>query len=300
MDFKPFAQAVNQAFTQMSQHELFVLDVDVDELWGHYLASFPAGTNPIYITNTEHDCSCCRNFVKHLGAVVCVANGRIQTVWDDAAVLADIGFYAVVANQMREFLKDKPIKTVFRTSEPQYGAELTKQHLEAGTRNWNHFWGKIAPRHFTKSPGEARGAIEAKVQVFARGLNELKAEALESIVELIESNGLYRGEEHLAAVKGFYSLHRAYQQAKTDFERTLIVLNNFDKPFTQFRNTVIGTLAVDLSEGVDLEDAVKAFEAKVAPANYKRPKALITPRMVQDAARAQAGSAQARDRDQAG
>lgn len=67
MDFKPFAQAINQTFVQMSQHELFVLDVDVDELWGHYLASFPAGTNPIYITNTEHDCSCCRNFVKHLG-----------------------------------------------------------------------------------------------------------------------------------------------------------------------------------------------------------------------------------------
>lgn len=30
----------------------------------------PAGTNPIFRERTEHDCSCCRNFVKNLGNVV--------------------------------------------------------------------------------------------------------------------------------------------------------------------------------------------------------------------------------------
>ena len=49
------------------------------------------------------------------------------------------------------------------------------------------------------------------------------------------------------------------------------------------RNTVIGTLLIDLSNGEELDKAVKAFELKVAPANYKRPKALITQSMIKNA-----------------
>lgn len=44
------------------------------------------------------------------------------------------------------------------------------------------------------------------------------------------------------------------------------------------------TLLIDLSEGVDLEHAVKSFEAMVAPANYKRPTALVSKKMI-DAAK---------------
>ena len=51
----------------------------------------------------------------------------------------------------------------------------------------------------------------------------------------------------------------------------------------RFRNTVIGTLVQDLSAGVDLEVAVKSYETKVAPQNYKRPTALITKAMVESA-----------------
>jgi len=51
------------------------------------------------------------------------------------------------------------------------------------------------------------------------------------------------------------------------------------------RNSAIGTLLVDLSEGKELDAAVGAFEAKVAPANYKRPNALITQSMIKKAQR---------------
>ena len=46
---------------------------------------------------------------------------------------------------------------------------------------------------------------------------------------------------------------------------------------------MIGTLVQDLSEGVDVERAVASFEAKVAPTNYKRTTAVITPAMVKKA-----------------
>src|SRR5690606_9278484 len=42
-------------------------------------------------------------------------------------------------------------------------------------------------------------------------------------------------------------------------------------------------LIQDLSAGMDLEAAVRSFESKVAPTNYKRTTALITPAMVNQA-----------------
>jgi len=51
----------------------------------------------------------------------------------------------------------------------------------------------------------------------------------------------------------------------------------------RIRNTAIGTLLTDISEGVALERAVASFESKVAPMNYKRPTALVTQRMIDDA-----------------
>jgi len=52
---------------------------------------------------------------------------------------------------------------------------------------------------------------------------------------------------------------------------------------TSIRNSVIGTLLVDLEETSDLDGAVTRYERKVAPANYKRPTALATPRMIEEA-----------------
>ena len=40
---------------------------------------------------------------------------------------------------------------------------------------------------------------------------------------------------------------------------------------------------MDVSEGVDLDTAVKRYEQIVAPANYKRPKAIFTKKMLEDA-----------------
>lgn len=45
----------------------------------------------------------------------------------------------------------------------------------------------------------------------------------------------------------------------------------------------MGTLLVNLSEGMDLDTAVKKYEQIVAPANYKRPKAIFTKKMLEDA-----------------
>lgn len=287
-DFRPFAKAVATRYATMAERELFVAGSG-DAAWEAYLAAFPAGTDPIYKTQTEHTCTCCRNFIRNLGNVVTVYQGVITTVWADAAKNEKLDYpYQIVAAAMDAFVKAQPIETIFRSAEASYGSESTKQLIvdidASGTgvqavKTWNHFYGDVKARHRTNTPDADKGEWRGTFQVFARGVKELHASALTTVIDLIKEKQLYRGEENLAAVNAFAKLHAAYNKAPGE----LYILENATAPAARFRNTAIGTLVQDLSEGVGLAQAVASFEAKVAPENYKRTTALITPAMVKAA-----------------
>lgn len=278
--FHKFAALVHARYSEMVKHELFVVGDDNRAFEAVYLAAFPPGTNPVYKTNTEHDCSCCKNFIRNLGNVVAIVNGKIQTVWDIEGAPAP---YDTVAQAMANYVRSLRISGLFRTKETSYGAAETKQALEDGTvKRWNHFHGKVEKGHHHHSPDSAIGDYNSRKHVFFRGLNEIKPEALETISDLIASKALYRGEEHQRSVNAFRALQAKFLQLDL-YNQHILVWSMASEPAAVFRNTVIGTLAVDLSEGVDLEQAVRSFESKVAPTNYKRPTALITPNMVKDA-----------------
>jgi len=284
-DFKQFSQAVHQRYEMMAKHELFVVDIDGDALYAAYLSAFPPGTNPIFRERTEHDCSCCKNFIRNLGRVVAVIDGELHTVWDiDPSRVS--ATYAAVARAMSVAVASKNIVDLYRSKERSYGAETSKETRtnEGGTyiHTWNHFHGKVHNKHFSVTPGQVTGEYASSVQVLKRGLEELKPEAFTDVLDLINSNSLYRGAEHLRAMSAFRKLQAEYL-ATPGVMRDMFIWSKASHPAARFRNTVIGTLLTDLSDGVEMEKAVKSFEQKVAPENYKRPSALITPRMVEDA-----------------
>jgi len=278
--FSTFSKLIHARFLELSKHELFVT-VDGHELSEAYLAAFPEGTNPIYKTNTEHDCTCCKNFIRNIGNVVAIINGKAESVWNVKGAEYP---YSEVAKALDALVVGHPITSLFRTQEGTYGAEETKQLQEDGlVKKWKHFHGKVASKHQSTKAGEVCGSYATTVQVFQRGLEELLPQALTDVLDLIASNSLYRGEEHKAAIVAFQKAQKAYLALKDEASKNVFAWANADSPASRFRNTVIGTLVQDLSSGVPLEAAVRSFEAKVAPANYKRPTALITPRMVEDA-----------------
>ena len=258
-----------------------MVDVSGDDLWSSYLAAFPEGSNPIYRERTEHDCSCCRNFVKNFGNVVAINEGRITSIWSDYGSLDHP--YDVVAEKLDLIVRSAKVVDVYRSKWRTFGAEETRELLpDQSVKRWNHFSGTVSPRHFSADADSDRGKFRSTVQVFRRGLNELKAEALDTVIELIDQGSLYRGEEHLSAIREFRRVQTKFLQL-SDEEQEIFAWANANSPAARFRNTVMGTLVQDLSEGKELEQAVRSFETKVAPTNYKRTSALITPRMVKDA-----------------
>jgi hypothetical protein len=276
-NFHDFALRINAQYQQMSRGTLFITCADKGEVWNQYLKAFPEGTNPIYRTNTEHDCSCCRNFIKNIGRLVSIQNNRTVSVWD----APDLSYpYNVVASTMASFVKGHEIKSVFRTKEREFGDMTTYQQGESGLTNWNHLWGVINTEHRAMVPATLMSLANSTAAVLKRGLEEINNKSLETILDLIENNTIYRGAEFKNTVVGFFGLKTKYGVADN---KHLFHWAHFKTPHARFRNTAIGTLAQDLSAGVDVEKAVHKYEAMVAPQNYKRPTALITQGMIDQA-----------------
>lgn len=280
-EFSLFAKEVHARYSSMTKSTLYEVKMDRNEMFEAYLAAFPPGNDPIYITRTEHSCNCCSNFIRNLGNLVTIKDGVVSTIWDVKGLEY---LYDVVAKQLHELVLSKTVQGVFFSSEQSYGNAQTKQLLASGAvKTWNHFYGQVSNTAYTKEVGKKSGEITAIVQVMKRGLTEIRMEVLQDMLDMINdtvNKPLYRGSEFKAAVQNFINLKKTFDKAA---DKDLFVWENYTNANARFRNTVIGTLAVDLSDGIDLDVAVKAYGVKVDPVNYKHPTSLVTPAMAKQA-----------------
>jgi hypothetical protein len=286
-NFNVFKSAISTQFALMSKYPLYRTDVDKDQLWQLYLSSFPAGTNPIYRERTEYDCSCCRSFIRSIGDVVAVVEGRLVSLWNIAPTSEPA--YDAVAASLASYVLSRPIAGPFYHYEPTAGIDKNFEQVvstvsgDSTVKTWKHFFVNI-PRQCVKKKDDIPTLVSAAVSahdVLLRSLNEISIESLDTVLDLIAQNSLYRGEEHRALVEQFRAKKTLFDLTDSAEDKNLYAwLADASGAVSRFRNTVIGTLCVDLSNDVDLDSAVRSFESKVAPHNYKRPSALITPAMI--------------------
>lgn len=278
-DFVQFAQLVSERWSllQRSNSELYV--ADVPNIYDQYLASFPEGSNPVFRERSENDCNTCKQFIRTLGKVVAIDGDTVLTVWDVPGLP---GPYGAVAETMGALVRNAKIESVFRTKEPQYGHEKNADNHDSSIV-WYHLWGKIETPFHISNPDTIKGQVASKVQVFKRSLEELTPESLEAVLDLIEQNSLYRGAEFKRQVTEFKQQQADYAFSSNKDRFAWARAPKLNVSVSNIRNTAIGTLLVDLSEGRELEAAVASYEAKVAPHNYKRTTALITETMIKKA-----------------
>ena len=280
MQFKEFKTAVQRQFNEMKGKQLFRVRLDKDKLWDVYLSSFPPGTNPIFRERTEHDCSCCRQFIKSVGDMVSIENGEVVSIWD----INVGGEYRHVADAMSEYVKSCQIDNIFLHPEKSAGTDKNLQNTDAGILTWEHFYIQIPDKFYCKGVdiGTRLGEIRSTKDVMLRSLQEITIDAIDTVLELIGQNSLYRGEENKFAVFTFKEVKKQFDHSDN---KDIFCWSKIGIPasISKIRSTAIGTLLVDLSEGVDMDRAVASFEAKVAPTNYKRPTALVTKAMIENA-----------------
>jgi len=288
MNFKEFKVLMQEHFKKMSKDatHLFEIELDKDVLWNLYLDSYPDGKNEIFRQRREHDCSCCRHFIKNIGNVVFLVNNKITTIWDFET--GDTTFQPVI-DALSKFVKSQLVSNIYVSKDKKIGTNKNYENCENGKIiEWEHFFLELPDKFVdksNKSEGDIKGGFRDTRNVFKRSLKEITEESLLTVLELISQNSLYKGEEHKAVLNEFLKYKKAYDKLKPEqkenytWEQSVKVGGSIGR----IKNHSIGTLLINISEGMDLDLAVKKYEAIVAPSNYMRPKAIFTKAMLENA-----------------
>lgn len=288
MNFHVVKEALKEKFNEITKdHVLYEVDLDQEKLWALYLNSFPAGANPMYRVRTEHDCSCCRHFIKEIGKTVYFDDDlNIHSIFEfDTNTTA----FQNSMDKMAEYVKGCKIVGVYFAPSEKVGTEFSRELEEDGTVvTYEHFAVDV-PRsmvyHGHKTVDTEKGRIRDTKNVFKRSLDEITVDAIETVLELIRSNTLYKGAEWENAICELLTHKQKYDgldEAKKD-SYCWKCATTVGSVIGRIRNHSIGVLLTDISEGKELDSAVRSYEKIVAPTNYKRPKAIYTKKMLEQA-----------------
>jgi len=282
MNFQAFSTAVSLQIDNMLTNgvTMLVTDVEKDALYDYYLASFPEGTNPLFRERTEHDCNCCKSFIRKLGAAITVIDGEIKSIWDIDESGVDAG-YVAVANAMADLVKQANIKGMLKLEEAQVGTATNFDGLTQ--QQYHHFNYRMVEEYVVDRPNHPLNLVLNHKTALENSL-ALDPTAIELVLELVESGSLYRGEEKK-------NLLDTWLAAIEDYNAVGLELSDFWLwsqayilgEYANFRGSAIGALVEAIAKGEDLNVAVTKYEKMVAPENYKRSSAPVTQGMINKA-----------------
>lgn len=279
-DFDIFSEEINSRLDELIKSGNPIVELDYEgSLFEIYLNNIPEEYNPVFRVNRFFDGSADRHFINRIGNLAMITpNYKLVYLWDFESKT----FFESSRKEMLKALKKCKIKNAFLTSFDMVGSGPNKDSKDPRI-TWTHYKYKTPSeiRCSKHDIGDKLGKLNTQYNVFKRTMEECRLEDLESVIELGKDNSIYRASEFLGSLEKWHELKTKYNKKPSDEFLWFNVIK--EGIYICYRNTVIGSLIDDLYNGVDLEKAVKSYESKVAPSNYKRPKTLVTARMVEDA-----------------
>lgn len=277
--FSQLKQAIQANYESLVKDNpnIFYKDVDRDKIWDVYLNAYPSETRQ------EHNCNNCKSFLRQYSGITFIVGYKPVSIWDIDTDLIDEEYRTSII-AVKDYITSLPITNVFLTETKKIGTASNIDRIKNTT--WEHLSLNLGNIQTTdiKDIDSKKGLTRTAKEVLKRALEELTSDAIENVIELIAQNSIYRGREFEGAVTGFNFFKAQYDELSNDEKDCFAWSVSLSNPnVTGIRNSAIGTLLVNLSEGMDLDTAVRKYESVVAPANYKRPTSLITPKMIEAA-----------------
>lgn len=289
-------------------------------LWQTYLNAFSDEMDPQFRDpeSSSHNCNLCNNFIKRYGNIVAIGeDGNIITIFDVIPEKEYINSFKA----MRKLLLKESILNVFFESFSELNAlnydkvkktddifklgffknvkRYTKAEAEAfpggilikpnEVRTFHHFNLEL-PKKFiltgNDSVAKIQGEYRTNRDVFKRGLTEISLDTLQLVRDLINQNSLLDGTAHLDVLKVYIDEKNKYEMCKDS--KTIenwfwVHTYNMSERLAKFRNTLIGVLCVELTEGMELNKACSNWNKRVDPVNYHKASAPITKKQIAEA-----------------
>ena len=291
---------------------LFRSKVTGEQVWQAYMSGF--GEDPIFRDpeSSVHNCNQCKHFFHRYGNIVAIGeDNSIMTMFDGETT----DEYRESFRLMSEMLRNASIEDIFvetfnylhqapyaRCSKDDLAYALnldhtvkryTKEEAEKfgvvkpnETRTFAHFCVNVQCQfiHYGNNTVEAiQARFREDKKVFKRALDEIPADTLQLVIDLIDQGSLLNGDTHKYKVVEFLRLSKVYARLSEAEKDNWCWVKSYKYNLARFRNELIGTLCVELSEGKELNAACLDWNKRVDPANYMKATAPITQQMIDNA-----------------
>ena len=181
---------------------------------------------------------------------------------------------------MAGYVRSKPIRAPYFSDTETIGTDYGYD-THTPSIKWDHFSVELRDVYTgPKSIADVTGTAVSQRNVFHRALEEITQDAIESVTQLIDANTLYKGKEWDARLIKLLQHKIVFDAIESDYLKNNYSWEYCTAELAAIRNSSIGTLLQELSEGMDLETAVTRYEKITAPENYKRPKPVFTKAML--------------------
>jgi len=171
----PLMENFNKRFKDLP---LFTVELDRDKIVETYLNSFPEELRQ------EHNCSCCKSFLRQFAGIVTIQENKMVTLWDNLQVE---GFQDVI-NNINEYVHSLPVSGTLLADTKKAGTDKNTDPKTGIT--WQHFFLELPNNVVAKKADipTRKGEARTNKEVLQRGLEELTLEATETVLELIGQN----------------------------------------------------------------------------------------------------------------
>lgn len=291
--FKNLADKVKDNFAKMvaNNQPIFLVKFDKEQMWESYLNGFKDAD-----VRQSYNCNNCKSFFRRYAGIVGL-NDQMEyiTMFDKTSVvigldneLSNDGMADAIENVIK-YIKSCPVETipVYEYDPKEVMGGVAVNTSQSTGIKWNHFNIQVPAKYVAQgvqSAASQRGEFTSKATTLNRCFREIKQSDTELLIELIDQGSIYKGTEFRPMLTQFLSEQKVYNALPRHQERyAYLAALTLPVSITNIRNTAIGTLLVDIAEGTDLDTAVRKYEKVVAPTNYKRPTALVTQKMVDEA-----------------
>lgn len=242
-----------------NKEPLFV--TDAADLYEWFLHSIPEPARQHY------NCNACRRFVNSYGGLVRILpNGDLDPVmWN----FVPPEFFRAAVNNVRMKVQGSRVASVFITSERRLGV--------AQTGIWSHMCVDVPKNilHTSRLDTAYQAACKKNedFKMLLNACNKYSYHTVETAVNLLRSNSLYRGEKTLGIAEWFLDIMRSVNLLNGKARTNFLWLKAATAPsgFCHVSSSMIGTLLDDIQDGYDFNTIKARFNEKMNPLKYQRP-----------------------------
>lgn len=261
--YEALLEYIKKSFNECINDAESLFTTDAKNLYDIFLNNLP------YEARQHYNCNTCRNFVERYGNLVTISKHGIKhpVMWTFTTTACPFFTNAIIA--LYDTVRAAKVTGVFIPDQHKLGVPRTGE--------WTHMAVTVPKRMVNKSKIHTAEQVMAEkkedFKMLTNAINKYKLATIETAVNLLRSNSLYRSEKHLGIAEWFLKVKNDLKYCDPDnINKIWKYVAKAPAGFCHISSSMIGTLLDDIEEGYDYETVKARFDEKMNPLKYQRPK----------------------------